>query len=110
MAGANSTVQAFYTALAAGDGDAAARLVIPEKRQSGTFSARAMTRFYGKLAEPLSLIGVETIAPNEFRARYTYSASSSSSSSRRCDGVAIVRTTNRNGLNLIESIKALNGC
>jgi hypothetical protein len=110
VAGANSTVQAFYTALAAGDGDAAARLVIPEKRQSGTFSARAMARFYGKLAEPLSLIGVETIAPNEFRARYTYSASSSSSSSRRCDGVAIVRTTNRNGLNLIESIKALNGC
>jgi uncharacterized caspase-like protein len=101
-----ATVQAFYTALAAGDGDTAARWVIPEKRQSGPFSAAAMTKFYGRLVEPLRLTAVESIAPNEFRARYTYVAPAS----RRCDGVAIIRTTRRNGVNLIGSIKALAGC
>jgi hypothetical protein len=106
LAGAAATVQAFYQALAAGDGEAAARWVIPEKRRSGPFSARAMTRFYGSLAEPLKLIDVETIAPDEVRARYTFASSASS----RCDGVAIVRTQNRRGQPLISSIKALNGC
>jgi len=106
LTGAAATVQAFYQALAAGDGEAAARWVIPEKRRSGPFSARAMTRFYGSLAEPLRLIEVATIAPDEVRARYTFASSASS----HCDGVAIVRTQNRRGQPLISSIKALNGC
>lgn len=106
LTGAAATVQAFYQALGAGDGEAAARFVVPEKRRSGPFSAREMTAFYGSLAEPLRLINVEMIAPDEIRARYTFA----SSPENRCDGTAIVHTQNRRGRPLISSIKALNGC
>jgi hypothetical protein len=103
---AMTTVQAFYLALGAGNGEEAARFVIPHKRQVGPLSANAITSFYGSLAEPLRLLDVASIGADEFRVRYSFVTRAG----RRCDGAAIVRTVQMGGANLIESIKALDGC
>lgn len=103
---AMTTVQAFYLALAAGNGDEAASFVIPEKRHVRPLSADAITRFYGNLDEPLTLLDVVPVREDEYRVRYTFVTRAP----RRCDGVAIVRTTRVNGENFISSIRALNGC
>jgi hypothetical protein len=102
---AMTTVQAFYLALAAGNGDEAASFVVPEKRVRGPLSANAITGFYRDLKEPLTLIDVVPLGTTEYRVRYTFVDRAT-----RCDGVAIVETTRLRGENLIASIKALNGC
>jgi hypothetical protein len=104
--GAMAAVQAFYLALAQGDGTSAARFVVPEKRTAGPLSAHAITAFYGRLDEMLALLEVRRSAADEFRVRYTFV----SQGNRRCDGLAEVRTAIVNGENLIGAIKALNGC
>ncbi len=101
-----TTVQAFYLALGAGSGDEAARFVTPAMRTSGPLSASALTRFYGTLIEPITLLELVRIHADEYRARYTYVAQSSG----RCNGEAVVRTTVLNGMNLIDSVRALRGC
>lgn len=103
---AMTTVQGFYLALAAGSGKEAVAFLVPEKRRSGPLSAEAITRFYGRLDEPLSLIDVSPISPNEYRVRYTFVAHRS----KRCEGEALVRTVRIQNENLISSIRALNGC
>ena len=103
---AMTTVQAFYAALSAGNGEEAAKFVIPKKRSSGPLSATAISKFYGNLPEPLTLVDVVATRSGEYRVRYRYVASGP----RRCDGESIVRTTQVSGSNLIESIKAVSGC
>jgi len=97
-----TTVQAFYAALSAGNGEEAAKFVIPKKRSSGPLSATAISKFYGNLPEPLTLVDVVATRSGEYRVRYRYVASGP----RRCDGESIVRTTQVSGSNLIESINA----
>jgi hypothetical protein len=101
-----TTVQAFYMALRAGDGVEASRFVIPGKREIGPLSANAITNFYSKLLEPLTLIDISPENSGDYRVRYSYVLSRD----KRCDGEAVVRTARINGLNLIESIRALSGC
>ena len=103
---AMTSVQAFYAALSVGNGEEAAKFVVPNKRSSGPLSATAMSKFYGNLPEPLTLVDVVATRPGEYRVRYRYVASGP----RRCDGESIVRTTQVSGSNLIESIKAVSGC
>jgi Domain of unknown function (DUF4431) len=103
---AMTTVQAFYAALSAGNGEEAAKFVIPKKRSSGPLSATAISKFYGNLPEPLTLVDVVAIRSDEYRVRYRYVAPGP----RRCDGESLVRTTQVSGSNLIESIKAVSGC
>jgi hypothetical protein len=100
-----ATVRAFYGALGAGNGAAASSQVIPEKRSSGAYSAGAISRFYGRLPEPLKLIGIVPLAGGAYRVTYRYSAGRS-----RCNGTAVVRLTNRGGRDLIRSIRSLSGC
>lgn len=97
-------IRSFYSALRAGNGAAAASHVIPEKRSSGPFSAAAISRFYGRLPEPLRLT---SLTPNgsAYRVTYRYSAGRS-----HCSGVAVVHMTNRGGRDLISSIRSLSGC
>ncbi|WP_260599240.1 hypothetical protein [Sphingomonas endolithica] len=104
-ASGEATVRAFYAALRAGDGNAASARIISEKRASGSFSPGAMTRFYGKLAEPVQVREVVAVSPGAYRVSYSYAAGRS-----RCNGSAIVSLTNRGGSDLIRSIRALNGC
>jgi len=101
-----TTVQGFYDALEVGSGDEAVKFVIPQKRSNGPLSAGAITAFYRDMAEPLQLIDVSVAGSNEYNVRYTYAKSAG----HRCDGKARVRTTKIDGLNLIASITALNGC
>ncbi len=100
-----ATVRAFYGALRAGDGQSASAQVVPEKRGGGSFSPRAMTRFYGRLPEPIQLTEVTPVAGGAYRVRYRYSAGRS-----RCNGSAIVRLADRGGRELIRSIQATSGC
>jgi hypothetical protein len=102
---AATVVRGFYYALAAGDGRAAARFVIPEKRASGPLSAAALTGFYRNLTVPLSLRSVEPLRRDTYLARYTFT-----NGSKRCNGRAEVTTVRRRGENLIQRIKALDGC
>lgn len=97
-------VRAFYAALGAGNGPAATSHVVPEKRSSGPFSAGAISRFYGRLPEPLRLTSL-TAEGNAYRVTYRYSAGRS-----HCSGLAIVRVTKRGGRDLISSIRSLSGC
>lgn len=100
-----AVVRAFYGALGRGDGTEASSLVIPEKRGSQAFSARAISRFYGGLSEPLRLTAITPLAPDVYRVSYRYSAGRT-----RCDGAAVVRLASRTSRDLIRSIQALNGC
>lgn len=101
-----ATVVAFYLALRAGDGHAAAANVIPEKRIEGPLSAQALSDFYGNLRQPLRLLDVATVDANKFRARYTFETVNG----RVCDGAAVVTTKRVDDVHLIAGIRAENGC
>lgn len=100
-----ATVRAFYDALGEGDGRAASAQIIPEKRSSGAFSPEAISRFYGRLPEPIRLTGIVPLARGAYRVSYRYSAGRS-----HCEGSAVVHLTNRGGRDFIRSIAALGGC
>lgn len=102
---AAATVQAFYLALGAGDGKAASALVVEEKRKRGPFSAKELGGFYGALPEPLELVGIEPAGADRFSVRYRYA-----SRSGRCDGMALVRTVERQGRVFIQGIITASGC
>jgi len=101
---AQTTVEAFYRALEVGNGQSASEMIVPWKR-SGAFSSNALSRYYGRLSEPLKLIEVLPLGRDSFEVRYTFV-----DRNRRCDGRARVATTTVGGLNLIESIRSLSGC
>lgn len=98
-------VRGFYDALGAGNGGAASAQVVPEKRSSAAFSPAAISRFYGRLPEPIRLTQVVPLAGGAYRVSYRYSAGRS-----HCAGSAIVRVVEQGGSTLIRSIRALNGC
>ena len=100
-----ATVRAFYNALGAGNGPAASSQVIPEKRTSRAFSPEGISRFYGRLPQPLRLTNVKPLGGGAYQVNYRYSAGRS-----HCNGSAVVRLTNRAGRNLIQSIRSQSGC
>jgi len=101
----STTVLAFYEALSLGNGDVASSFVVSEKRSTGPYAPESINRFYGPLPEPLRLRELKAQGPNEYLVKYTYGTST-----RRCQGRAIVTTTQRDGLNFIEKIHPLDGC
>jgi len=100
-----ATIRSFYRALEAGDGAAASAYIVPEKRASRAFAPEAMTRFYGRLPEPIQLTSVTPLAGGSYRVTYRYSAGRS-----RCSGSAVVSVVQAQSRGLIRSIRALNGC
>jgi hypothetical protein len=103
---AMTTVQGFYLALRAGDGDEAAKFIVPDKRTAGPFSPTAITNYYGGLTDPVTLLDISSTQPNEYRVRYTFVPPGRP----RCNATSLVRIAQVNGMNLIESIQALNTC
>ncbi|HYG89502.1 MAG TPA: hypothetical protein VD978_24975 [Azospirillum sp.] len=99
-------VQAFYTALARGDGQQANEYLVPEKRNQDAFEIASMTQFYSAMIEPLRVVGVGRLDPAIVRVQYTYTHQSG----RHCDGVADVTAHRVGGRMLIERIRALSGC
>lgn len=102
---AEATVRAFYRALENADGAAASSQIIPEKRSTSAFSPEGISRFYGRLPEPLRLTSIEPTAGGAFHVTYRYSAGRS-----RCNGSALVKVTERGGREYIGSIQSLSGC
>lgn len=100
-----TTIRAFYDALHDGQGDVAARLIVPEKRSVPAFTPAALTRFYGGLAEPIRMLGISQASPSSYTVRYRYSMKA-----RTCNGRAVVTTAVRGGRNFIQGIKPLDGC
>jgi hypothetical protein len=100
-----ATVRTFYDALGTGSGDVASAQVIPQKRSSRAYSADAISRFYGRLRDPLRLTSVSPLPGGAFRVTYRYAAPG-----LRCNGSAIVRLTSGGTRPLIRSIDATNGC
>ncbi|WP_188261855.1 hypothetical protein [Azospirillum tabaci] len=101
-----AAVRAFYDALGQADAARANTYVIPEKRGSGAYDIASMTRFYGNMSVPVRLLAAEPIGRDTVRVRYHYVYVNG----RVCDGAAEVALAERDGLALIERIKALNGC
>ena len=99
------TVRTFYNALGSGNGVLASSKVVPEKRSSGAYSPIAISRFYGRLPEPLRLTSIKPLTGNAYHVTYRYSAGRS-----RCEGSAVVRLVNRKGSDFIRSIESESGC
>lgn len=100
-----ATVRTFYNALGTGSGDVASAQVIPQKRSSRAYSADAISRFYGRLRDPLRLTSITPLQSGAYRVTYRYAAPG-----LRCNGSAIVRLTSGGTRPLIRSIDATNGC
>lgn len=100
-----AAVQAFYTALAAGDGASATGNVVAEKRQKGPLSAKALQSFYGNLKEPLMLVSVTPVSQGRYRAIYRFKAASTA-----CNGSSLVSVKRVGGIDLISAIRSETGC
>ncbi|WP_245303149.1 hypothetical protein [Rhizobium esperanzae] len=100
------TVTAFYSALAAADGETASALVIPEKRGQGPFNEASIHAFFGAMSQPLKLTGTALRGTDDVRVSYEYVTNEG----RRCQGRAAVLTTYVFGKTLVSRIKALDGC
>lgn len=100
-----ATVRTFYNALGTGSGEVASAQVVPQKRSSRAYSADAISRFYGRLPEPLRLTSISPVQGGAYRVTYRYAAPG-----LRCNGSAIVRLTSGGTRPLIRSITAANGC
>jgi hypothetical protein len=105
-AGASDTVRAFYSALSAGDGTSAAQLVVPGKRGSGPLSAGALSRYYSSFRRPLRLRSVSPVDANTVRVAYDYVLADG----RVCRGQAAVDVVQRDGRNLVSSIRTRGPC
>ena len=101
-----AAVRAFYDALGQADAARANTYVVPEKRGSGAYDIASMNRFYGNMSVPVRLLAAEPVGRDAVRVRYHYVYVNG----RSCDGAAEVALAERDGLALIERIKALNGC
>ncbi|MBV7518963.1 hypothetical protein [Ensifer sp. ENS12] len=101
-----STTTAFYSALAAADGEAAAALVVPEKRGKGSFNEESIHTFYSAMSVPLRLTGTTLRGTDAVRVSYEYKTDKG----RTCRGRADVHTIYLYGRTLISRIKAIDGC
>jgi hypothetical protein len=102
---AEETVRSFYNALGTGSGEVASAQVIPAKRTSRAYSADAISRFYGRLSDPLRLTSIRPLPDGSYRVTYRYAGAGI-----RCNGSATVRLTSGDSRPLIRSIAAGNGC
>ena len=102
---AATTIRAFYDALHAGQGATASTYVVPEKRRLAAFSPDGLTRFYGGMASPISMVDIVQRSAASFVVHYRYGTGS-----RTCDAHAMVTTERRNGRNFIQGIKPIEGC
>ncbi len=101
-----SVATKFYTALSAADGEAAASLVVPEKRGKGPFNEKSIHAFYGSMSAKLKLTATSLSGQDTVRVSYEYRTELG----RQCRGRADVQTVYAYGRTLISRIKALDGC
>jgi hypothetical protein len=98
-----SAVTSFYRALGAADGNAAAALIVPEKRGIGPFNEDEMARFFGNMRVHLKLVSDPRRLDRDVvyaEYRYVYK------NGKTCSGTAEVTTTYQFGNTFIQRIKA----
>jgi hypothetical protein len=96
------TVTAFYTALSSADGNAAAALVVPEKRGAGPFNEANITAFYSSLRASLRILSIARVGDDMVGVRYRFTRANGSV----CSGNATVNTVLMGGKTLIKGITA----
>lgn len=101
-----SVARRFYGYLAAGDGERASELVIPEKRSGGPLSARRLTAFFGSMQSPVEAHSFKRSSDGSVAVHYSYVTRGG----RTCDGVANVYIATRDTVRLIGRIDAHGGC
>lgn len=101
-----SAVTKFYGALSRADGEAAAAMVVPEKRGRGPFNEASIHAFYSAMSQPLTLKAADRLSGDSVRVSYQYVTSAG----RACKGRAEVQTVHAFDRTLILRIKALDGC
>jgi hypothetical protein len=102
-----AVVRQFYAALGQADGSTASGFVVTEKRNSGPFSAAALTSFYGALASPLEIVDIALLPDGRVRTRYHYRQADG----RPCNGLSLARVTvSPDGIPLIAGIETPAGC
>jgi hypothetical protein len=84
------TVRSFYNALGSGNGEIASAQVIPSKRSSRAYSADAISRFYGRMIDPLRLTSIRPLPSGAYHVSYRYAGAGV-----RCNGTATVRQRRR---------------
>jgi hypothetical protein len=98
-----SAVTSFYRALGAADGNAAAALIVPEKRGIGPFNEDEMARFFSNMRVPLQLVSDPRRLDRDLvRAEYRYVYKNG----KACSGIAEVTTIYQFGNTFIQRIKA----
>jgi hypothetical protein len=100
------TVIAFYSALAAADGERASAHVVPGKRGRGPFNVVSIKSFFGAMSQRLTLTGAVLRSRDKVRVSYEYVTDQG----RHCRGRADVTTVYTFGKTLISRITALDGC
>jgi hypothetical protein len=101
-----SAVTRFYGALSRADGEAAAAMVVPEKRGRGPFNEASIHAFYSAMSQPLTLRATDRMSGDIVRVSYQYVTLAG----RACKGRAEVQTVHAYDRTLISRIKALDGC
>ncbi|HEX8640635.1 MAG TPA: hypothetical protein VF704_05710 [Allosphingosinicella sp.] len=101
-----TTARAFYAALSAGDGDSAAQLVVPAKRQRGALSAGALTRYFSSFRRPLRVRRVTSVDADTARVAYDYVLADG----RLCEGEAAVRVVQSGDRALVSGIRTRGPC
>jgi hypothetical protein len=99
-------VHEFYEALARGDGEGAAAVVVPEKREAGPLSAEEMTRFFSQLRAPLRITEIDPINDDTVFVSYQFVTADD----HLCRGTARVSTEHRDGDTLVTGIRTFSGC
>jgi len=93
--------EAFYRALAKGDGRSAAEFIAPSRRGKAAFDPSSMSRFYGTMSQPLAVRNIRQIASDRLEVRYSYRVTRTA-----CEGTAIVTTEVVSARTMIQSIRA----
>ena len=101
-----ATVRAFYGALSAGDGAAAAQWVVPAKRQSGPLSAGALDRYFSSFRRPLRVRRLASVDADTVRVAYDYVLADG----RVCRGQATVDVVPSGDRTLVGRIRTQGPC
>ena len=97
---AENAVSGFYNALSMGDGSLAVQFIIPEKQETGSFTAAGMSAYYGGLEQMLKVERIDWVGESQRRVVYSYKEEGK----EKCQDIVDVNVAERSAGWFIESI------
>ena len=97
---AENAVSGFYNALSMGDGSLAVQFIIPEKQETGSFTAAGMSAYYGGLEQMLKVERIDWVGESQRRVVYSYKEQTK----EKCQDITDVNVIERSNVWFIESI------